>query len=223
MGKSSKKYPEYTTGTVTINGRKVATASKDKDNNVVSSSYNMSDIEKSMYDSIQKNMNTSLNNFFNITDSQKDEWKKQLEALKKSGTDQINSIYTPMETELRNNIANRFGNLDNSAFMDNLNKILEKKSNSISQLGTQLALQQDSLYANELANRMNTLNFLNGLNTSMNNNIRSYLGLAASNSESGNNYNNAAYNNQKNSSSLFDSFLSPQNIASVGSSVLSFI
>lgn len=46
MGKKSKKYPEYSTGSISVNGNTVATTKRDKDNNVVSSSYNMSATEK---------------------------------------------------------------------------------------------------------------------------------------------------------------------------------
>ena len=57
MGKKSKapQYPEYSNGAVTINGKKVATATKK--GNTVSTNYNMSKNEKSMLNSIQGNMN----------------------------------------------------------------------------------------------------------------------------------------------------------------------
>ena len=45
MGKKSK-YPDYSTGTITVNGKTVASTTKDKNHNVVSSNYNMTDNEK---------------------------------------------------------------------------------------------------------------------------------------------------------------------------------
>ncbi len=218
MGKSSKKYPEYSTGTITINGKDVATTKRDKDNNVVSTSYNMSDAEKRIYNSIQSGLNSSLNNLFTISDEQRKEWNSQLDALKNQGIEEINSIYTPMETNLKNDIASRFGNLDNSVFLDNLNEITDKRAKAVATLSDSILSTQNELYAEELQNRINTITLLSNLNSVMNNNILNFANAANSNSDSGNNYNNSAYNATKNNSnSLWG------NMLQAGSTMLSFI
>ncbi len=208
MGKKSKKYPEYSSGSVTINGRTVATTTRDKNNNVVSSSYNMSDAEKKLYNSIQSGLNSSINNLFNISDAQRKEWNNQIDALKNQGISEINSIYTPMETNLRNDVARRFGNLDNSVFLDNLNNITDKKSKAVADLSNDLLSAQNLLYNQELQNRMNTISLLNNLNTSMNNNILSYTGLANTNANSGNSYNNSAFTNTNSGTSFLSGLTS---------------
>ena len=109
------------------------------------------------------------------------------------GMQNINDIYTPIQTNLRNDIASRFGNLDNSIFLDNLNAITNNKSKAIADLSNSLMLAQNDLYNREIQNRMNMLGLLDGLNNSMNGNILSFLGLANQNSSLGNQYNNAAY------------------------------
>lgn len=215
MGKKSK-YPEYSTGTITVNGRDVSTTQRDKNNNVVSSSYNMSSAEKKIYDSIQKGLNTSLGNLFTITDAQKKEWNKQLEALKSQGIKEIDSIYTPMETNLKNDIASRFGNYDNSIFLDNLNEITDKKAEAVADLSDSILATQNNLYSEELKNRINTITLLNNLNSAMNNNILNFTNAAGNNANSGNSYNNAAYN-ANNSSSWFNDALN------LGNTMLSFI
>lgn len=215
MGKKSK-YPEYSSGSVEINGNTVATATK-KDDNTISSSYNMSDTEKNIYDGIQNNLASSLGSLFEISDSTQKQWQNQLEAYKQEGIDQINSIYTPMETALKNDIASRFGNFDNSIFMDNLSNITDNKAKAVADLSDSLVMKQDELYTNELANRINYVTLLSNLNTTMNNNILNYMQLADSNANSGNNYNANAYNAQNSGSS----FLS--GIADIGSTALSFI
>lgn len=218
MGKSSKKYPEYSTGTITINGKDVATTKRDKDNNVVSTSYNMSDAEKRIYNSIQSGLNSSLNNLFTISDKQRKEWNSQLDALKNQGIEEINSIYTPMETNLKNDIASRFGNFDNSVFLDNLNEITDKRAKAVATLSDSILSTQNELYAEELQNRINTITLLSNLNSVMNNNILNFANAANSNSDSGNNYNNSAYNATKNNSnSLWG------NMLQAGSTMLSFI
>ena len=45
MGKKSK-YPEYSSGSITVNGNTVATTKRDKNNNIVDSNYNMSKMKK---------------------------------------------------------------------------------------------------------------------------------------------------------------------------------
>lgn len=191
MGKSSK-YPKYSTGSVEINGHEVATTSK-KGKNTISSSYNMNDTEKSIYDGIQSNLSSSLSNLFDISDSTKKQWQDQLDAYQRRGIQQIDDIYNPMQNALKNDIAGRFGNLDNSIFMDNLSNITENKAQAVADLSDSLLMKQDQLYANELANRMNYVSMLSGLNTTFNNQMLNYLGLANTNAESGNKYNQLAY------------------------------
>ncbi len=200
MGKSSKKYPDYSGGTVSVNGRTVATSSRD--GNSVNTNYNMSDYEKNMFNALEKGMSDSVSNLFEITDPQRQAWNQQLDALKNQGISNIESIYSPMETNLKNDIASRFGNLDNSVFMDKLNNITNKKAAAIANLSNNLALTQNDLYTNELNNRMNTISFLNNLNSALNANILNYTNAAAANSNAGNSYNNSAYNASMSSSSL---------------------
>ena len=217
MGKKSK-YPEYSTGTITVNGKKVSTTQRDKNNNVVSSNYNMSNAEKKIYDSIQSGLNTSLNNLFTISDSQKKEWNNQLNAIKNQGIEEIESIYTPMETDLKNDIASRFGNYDNSIFLDNLNEITDKKAKAVADLSDSILSTQNDLYSEELKNRINTITLLNNLNSAMNNNILNFTSAAGSNANSGNSYNNAAYNaNNASSGSWINDALK------IGSTMLTFL
>ena len=61
----------------------------------------MSATEKKIYDSIQKNMSSSLSNLFKITDANRQEWNNQLDAIKTKGMEQIDSIYKPIETNLK--------------------------------------------------------------------------------------------------------------------------
>lgn len=217
MGKKSK-YPEYSTGTITVNGKNVSTTQRDKNNNVVSSNYNMSNAEKKIYDSIQSGLNTSLNNLFTISDSQKKEWNNQLNAIKNQGIEEIESIYTPMETDLKNDIASRFGNYDNSIFLDNLNEITDKKAKAVADLSDSILSTQNDLYSEELKNRINTITLLNNLNSAMNNNILNFTSAAGSNANSGNSYNNAAYNaNNASSGSWINDALK------IGSTMLTFL
>ena len=76
MGKKSK-YPKYSTGSVDINGQSIATAQKNK-KNTINSSYTMSDTEKAIYDGIQENLATSLQDLFTISDETQQKWDQQI-------------------------------------------------------------------------------------------------------------------------------------------------
>ena len=223
MGKKSKapQYPEYSGGAITINGKNVATTSKQ--GNSINTNYNMSKKEKKILNSIQSNMNTSLKNLFNISDNQKALWTQQLDAMKNQGINSINEIYTPMETNLRNNVASRFGNLDNSVFLNNLDKITNKRAQAVADLSNTLMTTQNNLYNEELSNRINTLSFLSGLNTQLNNNILGYLNAASASAGSGNSYNQNAYQAQWNAynANRGNSFL--DTALKIGTSAATFI
>ena len=102
MGKSSKKYPQYSAGTISINGN--SKASTYKTGNNVYSNYSMSDAEKQAYDYAQKSFANSLNVF---DDETKKNLQSQLNAYTLDGQKLINNLYTPMLSNLKNDIASR--------------------------------------------------------------------------------------------------------------------
>ena len=216
MGKKSK-YPKYATGSVDINGKNIATAQKNK-KNTINSSYTMSDTEKEIYDEIQENLATSLQDLFTISDETQTKWDNQLESFKQSGINEINSIYDPMQNELKNDIAARFGNLDNSVFMDNLNNITDKKAQAVADLSESLLQTENDIYTTELTNRLNYISLLSGLNTTMNNNMLNFMQLANANSSSGN-----SHNSDKFQATLYNPYAQTLNaIANVGQTALKF-
>ena len=191
MGKSSK-YPSYSSGTVTLNGNTVASTSKK--GNTVNSTYNMPETEKNIYDYAQNSFLTSLPQINVFSNDTRKDINSQLEAYKNRGVQTINDIYDPIMDDLKNDVASRFGNLNNSIFMDNLNDIEENRAAAISDLAQDIEAQRSSLYNNELTQRYNYLNFLNDIQNQINNNALNYMGLSQSNSPSGNSYNQNAYN-----------------------------
>ena len=146
MGKKSS-YPSYSNGSVSLNGRTVATAHKV--GNEVKTNYNMSNEEKELFGNIQSGMNNTLKNFNEISDPQRQQWGEQMKALRAQGIEQLEDIYTPMQENLKRDIASRFGNFDNSVFMDNLNSIVNKKSKAVADLSNSLAAMQNDLYTQE--------------------------------------------------------------------------
>lgn len=203
MGKYSKpKYPSFSGGVVSINGQKKAVTSK-KGNNVVSN-YKMSNAEKQAYDFAQNSLVSNLPNI-NVFDTNTQQGlQSQLDAYTQKGQKMINNLYSPMLNSLKNDIASRFGNLDNSVFLNNLNAIEANRAESVNSLAQDVLNRQDELINNELTRRYNYLNFLQNLQNQANSTMLNYINSSQNNSSSGNSYNQQAYNaNLQNSGSSF--------------------
>lgn len=192
MGKTT---PKYSTGVVNVNGEEKA--SHYKRGNTVYSNYNMSDAEKKIYDFAQNSFLENLPNINVFSSDTQQNLQNQMNAYTQKGLDTIQDFYTPMLSNLKTDIASRFGNLDNSVFLDNLNSIESKRSDAMSALTQDILSKQNELVNDELSNRYNYLNFLNGVQNQSTENILNYLSQAANNSSSGTAYNQYANSYQK--------------------------
>lgn len=200
MGKSSK--PSYSSGTVRVNGQTKASTYKSGSN--VITDYNMSDAEKRAYDYAQKSFADSLSQVNVFDNETKQNLQKQLNAYAQKGQKLINDMYTPMIDNLKTDIASRFGNFDNSVFLDNLNSIESKRADSMSGLAQDILAQQSNLIDEEMSRRYNYLGFLQDIQNQVNSNILSFSGLSQQNSNSGTNYNIQTQN--KSVSDLFSQY-----------------
>lgn len=189
MGKSSK--PAYSSGVVTINGEEKA--SQYKNGNTVYTNYNMSDAEKNIYDYAQNSFLENLPKVNVFSEDTQKQMQNQLSAYTQKGIDTINDIYTPMLNDMKTDIASRFGNFDNSIFMNNLNSIESNRADAMNSLTQDILAKQNELINDELNKRYNYLDFLNGIQNQTTANILSYMQQAANNSHSGNSYNNSNY------------------------------
>lgn len=122
----------------------------------------MSEWEKLAFDYAEKEFAENLKNINVFSKDTIDSLNKQINAYKQSGIKKIDEIYSPMLKDLQNNIASRFGNLDNSIFLDKLSEIEDKRANSVSALSQDITAKESELITDELAKRYNYLNFLNG-------------------------------------------------------------
>ncbi len=204
MGKSSK-YPAYSGGSVSINGQQKASTYK-QGNNIVTN-YNMSDAEKKAYDYAQKSFADSLSKVNVFDDDTKKNLQQQLNAYTANGQKLINNMYTPMLNNLKTDIASRFGNFDNSVFMDNLNSIEANRAESMSDLAQDVMAKQSDLINNELSQRYTYLNFLQDVQNQANSNMFNFINASQQNSTMGNNYNAQANSAQQSSgNSLFNNY-----------------
>ena len=203
MGKSSK-YPSFSSGTISINGENKATTSKN--GNTVTTNYNMSDAEKNIYNYAQNSIANSLPSVNVFDDETKKNLQAQLDAYTLNGQKIINNMYEPMMDDLKTDIASRFGNFDNSVFMDNLNKIESNRAESINNLAQDVLAKRDELVSDELAQRYTYLGFLQDLQNNINSNILNYIASSQQNSSAGNSYNAQAYAANKSSGSALSNY-----------------
>lgn len=167
MSKKTSR-PAYPNGSYSINGQNKATTTMS--GNTVYGNYNMNDYEKALYDYSQKTLSEIVPKVNVFSNDTMKNIQSQLNAYQKQGQQSINDIYTPILNNLKNDIASRFGNLDNSMFMNNLNNIENNRSNAIAQLAENLILKKNDLVNNELSNRYNYINLLNALQNQANTN-----------------------------------------------------
>ncbi len=159
--KMSKSKKSTTVSRTNINGSPKLTTVTDKYGNQTTN-YNMSEWEKLAYDYAEKEFANNLKNINVFSKDTLESLNNQIEAYKQSGIKKIEEIYTPMLKDLQNNIAQRFGNLDNSIFLDKLSEIEGKRADSISALTQDITAKENELVSDELAKRYNYLSFLNG-------------------------------------------------------------
>lgn len=186
MGKKSS----YTSGNISINGENKATTYKK--GNTVYTNYNMNDTEKQIFDYAQNSFLSSLPQINVFSEDTQKSFKNQLNAYKNQGIKNIENIYTPMITGLKNDIASRFGGFDNSSFLNRLNDIEDSRSSAVSSLAENLILKQNDLVNDELSRRYNYLSLLNGIQNQTYSNALNFGSASQANSSSGNSYANTS-------------------------------
>lgn len=188
---SNIDYPSYTGSSVAIGDSK---ATADLLNGVLTTKYNMSDNEAAIYNyalGALANILPQLNTFSTDTQSS---IQSQVDAYKNQGMDAINQTYTPVINDLKNDIASRFGNLDNSIFNENLDDIESKRSNAVSAFAQDVLAKQSELTNDELDRRYALASFLSGMSDNIYSNALNAISTALGGTSSINNYNNNLYN-----------------------------
>lgn len=171
MSKTSKT--KYLGGNVSVNGINKASTVQNGDN--IYSNYNMSANEKAIYDYAQSQLAKNLKNINIFSNDTQRNIKNQLDAYSQQGQNIINNTYTPLINNLKNDITSRFGNFDNSSFLNKLNAIENNRSNAINNFAQDIMAKRNELVNDELANRYQYLDYMNVIQQQIENNILNYL------------------------------------------------
>lgn len=165
----------YDTG-ISVNGNEII--SQKVNGHKITTNYNQSEDEQNLMDYTNKNLLSGLENINVFSDELQKNIQNQVKAYTQQGIRTINETYNPMFRELKTDIASRFGNIDNSVFLDNLNEIEKNRTNAIETLTENILAKQSELYETEMNNRYNYLNQLSSINQNLYSNMFKFLQLA---------------------------------------------
>ena len=192
MSKTNKSHA--TKNTISLNGvPKLTTYVNEYGSS--SSNYTMSPWEKLAYEYAEKEFAQNLENINVFSEETLKSLSNQIDAYTKSGIKKIDEVYAPMIKSLQNDIASRFGNLDNSIFLDKLSSIEDKRANSVAALSEDIQAKESDLIGEELEKRYNYLSFLNNYQNQILQNALGNSTKSTSNALSGQSKNQSSYEN----------------------------
>lgn len=174
MGKTTK-YPSTLSSSISVNGNPLVATKTE--NGSTTASYNISDTQQKINDYIENSLLSSIPQINTFLPETIDNLSQEVNAYTQKGVKTINELYEPIIKNLENDIASRFGNLDNSIFMNNLSGIESQRANSVSDFVQDVQAKQSDLINNELEKQYNYLDFLTNYQNQNYQNMLSALGL----------------------------------------------
>jgi len=157
-------------------------------------SFKLNETQQEAYNYAQSEFTKGLSSLNVFSPETMKQINNEVDAYKQKTLKELDSIYTPMLQNTMNDAARRFGNLNNSVYLHNLNSLEDKRAQASATAAENIAAKQSSLISQELQNRYNYLNFLNSYQNQIFNNALSATGLANSSANMMNNQYQTAYN-----------------------------
>lgn len=180
MGKTTKLgYPTSSLSTITVNGLPLTTTSTD--GTAIYADYNFSPDQTEINDYLETSLLNNLPKANTLSPETTDSINQQIKAYTNNGINSINEIYMPMIQKLENDVAKRFGNFDNSIFMDNLNGLESNRTKAVNALAEDVEAKRSDLVDNALDNQYKYLKFLTDYQNQIYNNMLDTLQLNKSN------------------------------------------
>ncbi|MDD3237175.1 MAG: hypothetical protein PHV37_03680 [Candidatus Gastranaerophilales bacterium] len=161
MGKTSKTsqmLPSATQSVTSVNG--VPVVNSYIDGGTIYTNYNETPEQKALNSYAQNSLLENLPKVNTFLPETIQNLNSQIDAYTKKGAKSIDDIYSPMIKNLQNDSASRFGNLDNSIFLENLNSLESKRADSMATLAENIQSKRNELVNDELQNQYNYLSFL---------------------------------------------------------------
>ena len=108
-------------------------------------SSNENDYESAIYDYAISTLSEILPNVNTIDGQTQNSIKSEIDAYETSGIEDINKYYNSGLTDLQNDSASRFGNLDNSMFIDSLSDLESERANAVGSFSQDVLSRQSEL------------------------------------------------------------------------------
>jgi hypothetical protein len=186
--------PTFADSVLKIGDDEIAKTYKDASGKIINE-YIVSDAQKTLNDYYSSALEEYLPKINTLSEDYITSRDTQLDAYKQKGLDMIDDMYTPLLDELKNDVANRFGTLNSSSFLDGLNDIEDQRSSSMADLAESILAKSDELDNSELAKNYSFISFLLGQQNSFLGNAYTATGLTSGSSNLLNGYNTSNYNN----------------------------
>jgi len=183
MGKTKKnRAKDYPNSTIKIGNDTIAKTYTNSKGDIINQIVLSPEQEERMkaYEDI---MHEYILNLDSLTPEYYEKKNATLEAMKNKGIQEINDTYLPMIEDLKNDIVSRFGTLNTSTFLDNLNDIEKHRSNAISDLETNLLLESSNMDKAEREEYLKYIALLNEIQNSTLDTYLDFLGLTNSSSK----------------------------------------
>jgi len=126
-------------------------------------SSNTSSVESGIYDYALNTLASLLPGLNTLDTNTQASIQSQMDAYKNLGIEGINETYNPMITNLENDIASRFGNLDTSIFTDDLGDIESERADAVSSFAQDVLSKQSDLESSALNQKYSLVDLLSGL------------------------------------------------------------
>lgn len=191
MSKVSADYPSYSSSAVSVGDSKASTGVL---NGILTSDYNMSDAESSIYNYALNTLASILPDVNTFNSDTQSDIKSEVDAYKNKGISTINDLYNSDLKNVENDAVSRFGNLDNSIFANNLDDLESERADAVSSFAQDVLAKQSSLESDELTKRYALIELLSGLSEGIYKNALSAISTAINGSSSANDYNTSLSN-----------------------------
>lgn len=154
--------PTYTTSEIKYGDKVIGKTYQDPITGNIVTEYYPDSEEEERKALLQEKINSITSTIGKTDDSLAQEYSTTAKAFAGDAQKQFLEEYTPALSALRENVASRFGSLNNSQFFDNLNSLEKNRSSALADIATKAELLKTDLVNQNEALKLSQLQTLGG-------------------------------------------------------------
>lgn len=166
MGRNSNSTPaapSYKSGVIKYGDKVVGKTYYDSKTGSIVTQYLPDAAEEQRKSLIQTKINSILGTLGQTSAETATSYDNMKSSFVNDATATFNKAYTPALDSLRENIASRFGSLNNSEFFNNLNNLEKNRSSALAEIATKGESLKTDLYNQDENKKLSELSVLNGM------------------------------------------------------------